>query len=376
MISRPCYCNRDDVKRALDFEGMTATSDSRLDRALATVADTVDSQMHRVFYPLDTARPLDWPNRQYADPWRIWFDQWDLIAPLSIESPSGTAVPLWQVFLEPVNRKPGFPFEWMELDRSTNAAWGMGPTPQHSIWVTGTWGFGADTDPAGTLTASIGTTDATLTVSDSSLSGVGDLLILDPGVAAAPFPTFRGTAGAVTPPTGERVLITGRAAADTGLAQSGAGCSTASDADNALATTGTGTLHAGEVILLGQERMLIQEIVGGVATVKRAWDGTDLAAHSAAEVYAYRTLSVLRGQLGTAAAAHATNATVARLRVPPLVRDLAIAETLNQVLQETSGYARTVGGPDTAMPAPGAGLAEKWDEARTAYGRKGRIRAI
>ena len=375
-ISRPCYCNRDDVKRALDFDGMTAISDSRIDRALQTVAETIDGQMHRVFYPLDMARPFDWPNYQYAYPWQLYFEQWDLVVATAVESPAGTPVPLWQVFLEPVNRKPGFPFEWMELDRSTNAAWGMGPTPQHSIWVTGTWGFSADTDSAGTLAASAGSGDATVTVSDSSLSGVGDVLVLDPGTGSAPFPAYPGTAGALGAPAGERVLVTGRAAADTGLAQSGSGCSTANSADDALSTTGAGTLHAGEVIVLDQERMLIQEIIGSVATVKRAWDGTVLATHSAAEVFAYRQLSVLRGQLGTTAAAHAGGAVVALHRVPSLVRDLSLAEVLNQVLQETSGYARTVGEGDTAMAAPGIGLADKWAEARQMYARKARIRAI
>ena len=375
-INRPAYCNRDDVKRALDIEGITATSNDRIDRALATVADTIEGQMHRVFYPLDTARPLDWPNYEYAYPWQLYFNQWDLVVATLVESPKGTSIALNKLFLEPVNRKPGFPFEWLEVDRSTNAGWGAGATPQHSIWITGTWGFGADTDPAGTLTASIASGDATLNVSDSSLSGVGDILVLDPGTSSAPFPTYPGTAGAVGAPTGERVLVTARAAVTTGLTQSGSGCTSASSEDSALQTTGSGTLNPGEVIVLDQERMLVQEVISGVATVKRAWDGTYLAAHSGATVNAYRQLSILRGQLGTAAASHSNGATVARHRVPSLIRDLSIAECLNQVLQEGSGYARTVGAGDTAIPAPGMGLAEKWDEARATYGRKARKLAI
>ena len=375
-VNRPALCNRDEVKRALDIEGITATSNSRIDRALMTVADTIEGQMHRVFYPLDASRFMDWPNYQYASPWKLYFEQWDLIAATAVESPRGTAITLSKLFLEPVNRKPGFPFEWMELDRSSNAGWGMGPTPQHSIYITGTWGFGADTDPAGTLTASIGTSDATISVSDSSLSGVGDVLVLDPGTASAPFPSSLGTAGAVGAPTGERVLVTARAAVTTGLTQSGTGCTSASSEDSALATTGSGTLNPGEVIILDQERMLVQEVVSGIATVKRAWDGTYLAAHSSATVNAYRQLSVLRGQLGTAAASHSSSAVVGRHRIPSLIRDLSIAECLNQVLSEGSGYARTVGAGETALPAPGAGLAEKWDEARATFGRKARKMAI
>ena len=44
---------------------------------------------------------------------------------------------------------------------------------------------------------------------------------LSPGTAAAPYPLYPGTAGAVGAPTGERVLVTGRSAITTGLTQSG-----------------------------------------------------------------------------------------------------------------------------------------------------------
>jgi len=49
---------------------------------------------------------------------------------------------------------------------------------------------------------------------------------------------------------------------------------------------------------------------------------------------------------------------------------------VNRVLQETGGYARTEGEGAGAHPAPGAGLAEMWDEATTVYGRKARFRAV
>lgn len=377
MITRPCYANRGDVKRALDLE-VTAVDDARIDRALTSVAETIDGHLHRFFYPEDRICYLDWPNYQRAYPWRYWFDQagyHDLWVLTQLQSPSGVTIPLWQVMLEPVNRKTGWPFTRMELDRSTVAAWGAGPTPQHSIWVTGTWGWYSP-QPMGTLSASIGTTDASITVSDGSQADAGDVLILDPGTGAAPFPAFPGTAGVLGALTGERVIVTGKAAAATGLTQSGGGCSSASSADVALATTGSGTLNVGEVLLLGTEQMLVTDITAGVATVKRAWNGTVLATHSSAAVFAYRQLSVLRGQLGTAAASHSNAASVSKHYPPGLVRDLHIAETLNRILQETSGYARTVGGADAAMPAPGAGLSDLWDEAESVFGRKARSRVI
>lgn len=377
MILRACYCSRDDVKRSLDVE-ITEVDDYRIDRALQSVSETIEGHLHRHFLPVDATCYLDWPNYQYAPPWKFYFDQpgyHDLWVMTGMQSPSGTPIPLWQVFLEPVNRKIGWPFTRMDLDRSTVAAWGSASSPQHSIWVTGTWGW-YNPQPAGALAASCTQADTAITVTDGSQAGPGDLLVLDAGTGAPPFPDYPGTAGALGAPTGERVVVTGKSTAATGLTQSGAGCSTAVTSDNALATTGTGVLNTGEVILLDQEQMLVTDITAGVATVKRAWNGTVLQPHSSAAVYAYRRLGVLRGQLGTTAASHSLNAVVSRHYPPALIRDLCIAEVQNRVMQETSAYARTVGAGEGQVAAPGAGLADLWDEAETTYARKARVRAI
>ena len=60
----------------------------------------------------------------------------------------------------------------------------------------------------------------------------------------------------------------------------------------------------------------------------------------------------------------------------PLVRDLSIAESSGQLLQEGSGYARTVGSGEAASPAPGVALMDKWAEVRARHGRKARYRAV
>jgi hypothetical protein len=365
--------------RAVDFrDGID--QDEAADRAIVTASENIDANLHRVFYPQDATRYFDWPNQggsgggQYAYPWRLWLDQYDCVV-LTGFTTGGVVIPLDQVFLEPVNAGP--PFTYLELDRSSTAAFGGNAvSPQHSLVLTGTFGYGADADPAGTLAADAGTGDTTITVTDGSKAGVGDLLVLGYGRGSAPFPSSLGYAGAIAPYTGERVLVTDVATADTGLAQSGSGCSAASDSDQALQWTGTGSLHAGEVLVLDQEQMLVEQITGSVATVRRAWNGTTLAAHSSAEIYAERLLSVTRAMYGTTAASYISAAAVYKHRVPGLVRDLAVAEAVNQVLQEGSGYARMVGSGADAHPAPGADLASKWDECMTAHGRKARIRAV
>jgi hypothetical protein len=111
--------------------------------------------------------------------------------------------------------------------------------------------------------------------------------------------------------------------------------------------------------------------------VKRAWDGSALATHAAsADIYAPRTLTVVRGALGTTAATHTTTTAVVKHIVPYPVRDLTIAEALNTVLQERSGYAREVGSGENSREASGRGLRDLRESVYTSHGRKARISAI
>jgi hypothetical protein len=383
-ISRACYANRTDIQRSIDFkDGLDVNA--ALDRANMSAADNIDGQMHRVFFPSDDTRYFDWPAQggsgggQYAEPWRLYLNENDLTVMTSLVS-GGVTIPLNAVYLEPVNNpQKGRPFyTYLELDRSQSYAFGnQGQTPQHNIAIGGTWAYGALADPAGDLAVAVtSTTQATVTTTDGSQAGPGDLIVLGYGQAAAPFPAAYGYAGAIGAYTGERILITDVSTVTTGLTQSGSGVTTASSSDQALTTTGSGALNAGEVIVLDQEDMLVEQIVGSVVTVRRSWNGTTLSAHSGATIYAFRQYSVLRGQLGTTASTYSAAAPVFKHRIPPLVHDLSIAEAAGQVLQEGSGYARTVGSGEAAHPAPGIALMDKWDEARTRHGRKARHRGV
>ena len=377
-ITTPCYCNRTDVQRAPDFKN-GYVDNTRIDRAIASAATKIEGQLRRVFYPLDTTYRFDWPNYQFTYPWQLYLDNWDLQVLTDLESPQGTEIPLNQAIAYPLNRKPGWPPRRIQLDRSTTAAWGSASSPQAAIWATGTWGFCVDMDAAGTLAVAVSTTSqTTITGTDGSQAGPGDVLILNPGQNAAPFPQtqYAHTFGATGALTGERVIVQDVAAATTGLTQSGSGCTTPSESDNQLATTGAGTLNVGETLILDAERMLVTQIVSGVATVVRAWDGTILTTHSGATVNALRAWTVLRGQLGTTAATCTQGEPISRHRPPQLIRDLAIALACDQVSQETSGYARTTGGPDVAAVNLGLQLPVLWAQATTTYGRQTIQRAV
>lgn len=373
------YCSREDAQRAIDFkDGITTEVQYKTDRAIQSITRNIEGHLHRLFVPWDGAKWFDFPNYQYASPWELFLDRNDVLC-LTDFSSGGVNIPLNTCFLRPANKRPGFPYTKIELDRSSGSTFGgNAQTPQNAIQAIGTWNFTADADPAGSLAAEVTSSTDPITVTNAALMGVGDTLILGYGRGTAPYPDDTlGHAGLIQPYVGERVLVQDRSAADTGLAQSGEGCTTVSTADNQLQWTGSGNPpNQGEVLLLDSEQMLVQMVVNSIATVGRAWNGTVLTAHDDAEIYAYRSLSVQRGFQGTTAATWPQGTAVYRHRVPQLVRDLAIGESVNTILQETAGYSRMVGSGDAARPASGMALADLWAECRTEYGRQARSRAV
>lgn len=352
-ISTPCYCTRGDVKSALDVQ-QTARNDTQIDRAVEAAARDIDGLMHRVFYPTDGTRYKDWPNYQRTYPWKLYLDADELaLAPTAVTS-GGTDITS-NIFAEPVNLAP--PYMWLEINRASSASFGLASTPQRAIVITGTFGYSAITDSAGSLAAAMSdTTGTSLTCSDSSLLDVGNIIVVD----------------------SERMLVADRGMTQAGsLTLSGTGCTTASNADNTLAVGGSGALHVGETILIDAERMVVVDTSGANYIVDRARDGSVLATHSAgAAINALRLLTVTRAALGTAAATHLNNATVSKYRPPKLITELAIAEALNNSQQETAGYARTIGEGQTLQPISGAGLADIRRRAWRAHGRKSRQRVI
>ena len=134
---------------------------------------------------------------------------------------------------------------------------------------------------------------------------------------------------------------------------------------------------AGEVILINSEKMLVEDIAGNTLIVRRAWDGSTIAAHTAgAPIYAPRTLTVTRGALGTTADSHGSGSTVYAWRPPGPVRQLTIAEALTDLLQGRSGYARTSGSGENEREASGRGLADLRASAFIECGRKARVRSV
>lgn len=343
------YISREEVKASLDSQE-TARNNAQIDRLIEGASRGIDRLCHRVFFPEVDTRYFDWPNNQYAWPWNLWLDSDEVIS-VTILTSGGTTIAPTDYFLEPINLGP--PFTRISINLASRAAFSVGATYQRDIAVTGLFGYANDERAAGILAVALASTSATsLTCSDSSAIGVGQLIRID----------------------SERLTVTGKGQLDTG--QTILADLAASDAGNAVSVT-NGTLYTiGELLTVDAERMLIVDIAGNTLVVKRAWDGSILAAHTTgAHVYAPRVLTVVRGELGTTAATHLINAPIVKHQAPGPIRDLCLAEVLTKLTGETSGYSRTETRGANGKPR-GLSVSDLRIQVEDGYARKMRQAAI
>lgn len=344
------YATREDVKNALDVLE-TSRADTQIDRVLRSSSDSIEGLLRRRFYPEKRTQTFDWPlwDNLNRSPWRLYLDQHELISVETLVS-GGETISASDYFLRPDD---GPPFRRIEMDLAgAVSSFNSGDTHQRSISVTGTFGYSADTDEAGLLDGGVNNLTTEITGSDGSLIGVGDLLLI-------------GT---------ERMVVQDRRFTASG-ATLGANVSQAGT--NSITVSDGTLLNYGETLLIGAERMLITDIVGNTVAVKRAWDGTALESHTSGDVvYVSRRFVVLRGALGTTATSHSDSDVIEKHSVPPLVRDLCIAEAMARLVQERTGYARTIGAGEGEREVRGVGLADLRELAIDQYGRQSRMRSV
>jgi hypothetical protein len=350
------YCTRESVKGALD-EFETARSNAQIDDAIEQGARDVEGLTHReTFAPTLATHRYDYPSRTGRPPtWRLWLAPHSLVSLTSLTSEGG-AVTLTaaQYDLLP---EGGPPYTRIEIDLGDSGSFGAGSTWQRAIAATGLWGHAPDTRRSvgsltGNLAASIGAT-ANLAWTTARF-GVGDILVID----------------------SERMIIRERNFVDSG--QNLADALDASDADTAVGVSDGAAYAVEEIIQVGTESMRVVSITGNTLTVKRAWDGSQLAAHSTnADVYALTGVELDRAQCGTTLAAHLSGTTVDRWVPPALVATLNRAYALNTLLQERTGWNRTMqSNQETRVEFTGKGIAKLERDVLQLYGQQARTRAI
>lgn len=352
------YCTRESVKAPLE-EQETARSNDVIDDAIAQGAIGVQGLCNmprpQTFAPTLATRYFDYPSRTGRLPaWRIRTDGLPLISLNSLTVDSGArTLTAAEYFLEPANYGP--PYSSIEIDLGGAGAFSSASTWQRAIAATGLWGWSNDRKSIGSLSGTLaGTTTATASLAwTTARFGVGDLLFVD----------------------SEAVIIQERTFVDS-TQNIGADLASSATATSVSVTDGTG-FAIEEIISVGTERMRIVDIVGNTLAVRRAWDGSQLAAHtSGADIYALTGVELDRAQAGTTIAAHAANAVVYRWEVPAPLAALNRAYALNTLLQERSGYARVAGTGESAREFTGRGIKALEDDVLQFYGRQVRHRAI
>jgi len=338
---RPTYCSREDVMSALDSK--TTSNIDAIDRAIVAASDAIDGAMHRIFYPSRETRYFDYPNYySRSRTGELWLDDSELLSVETITS-GGVEILAGSYFLYPSNGKP---YNRLALNRATSASFTSGSTAQRSIVITGVYGYTDAETAAGALTAGMDAVQTTIQVSDSSAIGVGNLIRVG----------------------SERLVVTGKSLLDSGQQLQGS-LGTQNNAVTVPVEDGSG-FHVGEVILIGAERMLILDIAGDDLIVKRAVQGSVLNSHALNDVvYVPRLLTVERGSVGTTAALHSNGAAIYRHTPPGLIQELCLAEAINTLEQQSSGYARVIGSGDNQREAPGRGLNDIRSQAEAVYRR-------
>lgn len=344
-IYEVAYCTREQVQRALNLADVPRFNE-RVDQAIMAGARDVEGLLHRRFYPETKTVKFDQPETEY-----LWLYEQELSGPPTLISSGGDEMVVdTDVLLRP---RLGPPYTWLEARFGGQVYWQSETTPQNAIEITGDFGYPVTEVPAAELAASMTGSAVQLTLTDSSLAGVGSLVLIG----------------------SERMLISEKTMAGTTATLS---TDLAASKSAVSVTVSDGTLiNPGEMILVGSERMQVQYVTGDTLTVERAVNASALAAHTSGDtVYAPRLATVRRGLLGTSAAAHSSGDTVTLLKAPSLVSELNLAYAINNVQQALSAYARPVGSGDNQRDQAGRGVQDIAEDAYTRYGRKVRTRAV
>jgi hypothetical protein len=321
------YCTRELVQATLD-QADRRRLNTRIDAACRAGARDLEGILHRRFFPVYGTR---YPDPSWITGDTLWLNHMDYevqsivtLTADSVELVDGT-----DYYLEWPGAD-GSPYTAVRLYRDSSASW---PVDQRDLSLLGYFGGHHSVAAAGTLAAAISSTSATtMTVSDSSLLGVCDMVKVD----------------------SEQVVITGKTMTSTTATLTGA--VTDEESATTIPVSSGALVNAGEMILVGSERMFVEDVVGNNLIVQRATEASVLAAHSTSDVvYAPRVCTITRGVAGTTAATHLTASALSRNKPPASVVEANLALAINYVEQGKSGYARTAGVGDNRRESGGTG---------------------
>jgi len=318
---------REEIMSTLDVKP-SAFLARQIDRACLAGSRMAEDFCHRSFVPTLDTKTFDYPGTR-ATSSRIWFDQHGLISATAVTSGGVTFTEDVDFYLRPENEQSK-PFDYIELNRSGSASFSGGP--QRAVSIEGLWGYNLIETLATTLAAAVASTSVTAVSVTGVAGGVGALIRVD----------------------SERMLVTGKSWVNSGITAS---ILAASASGNVITVADASLFTPHEKLLLEGERMEVLDTAGTTVTVRRAVDGTTLAAHAGATpIYWEHALTVERGVAGTTAATHADESDVQLWLPPSQAASLARAYAIDLFLQENAGYARTSGQGENERPTSGRGV--------------------
>ena len=172
------YCGVTTFKTAANIQ--TTQFDALILRHLLAASREIERLTLRRYFPVVATNSYRWPPFHVAASWEIWTED-DLLSVTSLQvAASGinaSPVTLTHYYLEPQYHGP--PYNRVEVDLSSADVFQAGTTPQRSVQITGQWGYCNDTVLVGTLTAPMGSSDTTITSSNSTGIELGDVLLID-----------------------------------------------------------------------------------------------------------------------------------------------------------------------------------------------------
>lgn len=331
-MAKAWYCSRGDVKSALSIKE-TARMNKQIDKAINSASDIVEGMLHRKFYPEIATHYFAGGDFMVTSAGELYLYGYDVLEVTGLIV-NGVTVSSDDYFIDTGDA--------MDADDFPGALTTINPNDE--LIISGTFGY-TDRD--------VYETDLVGSVNDSAL-----YIELDRSDAIDVGHTIRIDS--------ERMRVQEKL-------QKSSGQTTTTELDSKANSVLVGVadstgFNVGEVILVDAEKMLIVDIAGNNLIVERSYDGSVLASHvTASVVYVPRKYKVTRGALGTTAASHVNGADVFRLTPPGLIQSLCIAEALNILGQQKSGYAKTVGTRDSLREVGGIGLPDIRQAAKANY---------
>lgn len=323
------------VKRSIGFHGQSRNK--RVFDAVAGESKLIEQETDRFFIPRIQERVYDWPVENTRSPYYELPLDGDLIELISVSSQSNDTEPvvisLDDVFLGGNNNLP--PYDKIMINRGATARFHSGDNWQRAIKVTGKWSFSANLRSAGSLVGAIDVDDEEITISNPTVIGIGDTLLL-------------GT---------EQVFVTGRR--NVLLATKTGDIVIGKSAMNSFLSTDGSVLFEDEVILIDGEKLLVESLAGNYVGVLRSFDGTTQAEHEAwSPIYSERLLTVERHVNGTTSATHADGIAIKRYAPEDDIVGLALAAVVVKLQQDEAGWVRKVGGGEGSWQAS---MKDYWD---------------